>query len=195
MLFILERNNVSESAYKELTAFCDGIPRKYLVFQCQEDINSLYHFERIPGNIPGAYVSLESEIIRYIKYHVNPETDKIKIKISGDGSKVSRISNFVVLSFSVISDDLTLSSKDQSVFCIVNCKEDDEHLKLACKPIFQKIGTLYEKASIEVEGKHFDLDIVMGGDIKCLQLVLGLGGSLCNYSCPWCRVHKNQRTT
>jgi hypothetical protein len=21
--------------------------------QCQEDINSLYHFERIPGNIPG----------------------------------------------------------------------------------------------------------------------------------------------
>ena len=26
-----------------------------------------------------------------------------------------------------------------------------------------------------------------------LQIVLGLGGSLCNYSCPWCRVHKNQR--
>jgi hypothetical protein len=24
--------------------------------QCQEDINSLYHFERISGNIPGAYV-------------------------------------------------------------------------------------------------------------------------------------------
>jgi hypothetical protein len=48
----------------------------------EKDINSLYHFERIPGNIPGAYASLESEIIRYIKYHVNPETDKIRIKIS-----------------------------------------------------------------------------------------------------------------
>jgi hypothetical protein len=33
----------------------------------------------------------------------------------------------------------------------------------------------------------------MGGDMKCLQLGLGLGGSLCNYSCPWCRVHENQR--
>jgi hypothetical protein len=32
--------------------------------------------------------------------------------------------------------------------------------------------------------------ILMGGDMKFLQL--GLGGSLCNYSCPWCRVHKNQ---
>ena len=131
MLFILEKFNVSESAYRELTVFCDGLPGKYLVYQCQEDINSLYHFERIPENIPGAYVSLESEIIRYIKYHVNPETDMIKIKISGDRSKVSRISNFVVLYFSVISDDLTLSSKDQNVFCIVNCKEDYDHLKLA----------------------------------------------------------------
>jgi hypothetical protein len=56
---------------------------------------------------------------------------------------------------------------------IVNCKEDYNHLKLACKPIFQKINTLCGKASIEVEGKHFDLDILMGGDMKCLQLVLG----------------------
>jgi hypothetical protein len=98
-----------------------------------------------------------------------------------------------VLSFSVISDDLTLSSKDQHFVCIVNCKEDYDHLKVACKPIFQKISTLYEKTSIEVEGKHFDLDILMGSDMKFLQLVLELGGSLCNYSCPWCRVHKNQR--
>ena len=120
LLFILEKCNVSESAYRELPLFCDGLPRQYLVSQCREEINSLYHFERIPGNIPGAYASLESEIIRYIKYHVNPETDKIRIKISGDGSKVSRISNFVVLSFSVINDDLTLSSKDQNLF--LHCK-------------------------------------------------------------------------
>jgi hypothetical protein len=97
------------------------------------------------------------------------------------------------LSFSVITDDLILSSKDQNVVCIVNCKEDYDNLKLACTPIFQKINTLYEKASIEVDGKHFDLDILMGGDMKFLQLVLGLGGSLCNYSCPWYRVHKNHK--
>ena len=56
---------------------------------------------------------------------------------------------------------------------------------LLANPFFQKINTLYEKASIEVERKHFDLDILMGGDMKFLQLVLGLGGSLCNYSCSW----------
>jgi hypothetical protein len=64
---------------------------------------------------------------------------------------------------------------------------------LLANPFFQKINTLYEKASIEVEGKHFDLDILMGGDMKCLQLVLGLGGSPCNYSCPWYRVQKKHK--
>jgi hypothetical protein len=56
-----------------------------------------------------------------------------------------------VLSFSVITDDLTLSSKHENIFCIVNCKKNNDNLKLACKPIFQKINTLYEKASIEVD--------------------------------------------
>ena len=31
LLFILEKINVSESTYRELTVFCDGLPRKYLV--------------------------------------------------------------------------------------------------------------------------------------------------------------------
>jgi hypothetical protein len=89
-----------------------------------------------------------------------------------------------VLSFYVITEDLTLSSKDQNAFCIVNCKEDYDHLKLACKPIFQKINTLYEKANIEVEGKHFDLDILMGGDMKFFATCAWVGWILCNYSCP-----------
>jgi hypothetical protein len=77
---------------------------------------------------------------------------------------------FVVSHHKMLS---VLYKKDQNVFCIVNCKEDYDHLNLACKPIFQKINTLCKKASIEVEGKHFDLDILMGGDMKILQLVLG----------------------
>ena len=99
LLFILEKFNVSESAYRELTVFCDGLSRKYLVSQCREDINSLYIFERIPGNITGAYVSLESEIIRYIKYHVNPETDNIKIKFRGTGQKLVEFQTLSCCSF------------------------------------------------------------------------------------------------
>jgi hypothetical protein len=31
LLFILEKFNVNESAKRELTVFCDGLPRTYLV--------------------------------------------------------------------------------------------------------------------------------------------------------------------
>ncbi|CAG2242280.1 unnamed protein product [Mytilus edulis] len=193
LLFILEKFNVSESAYRELTLYCDGLPRKYLISQCRDDINHLYHYERTPGNIPGAYISLENEIIKYVKYQDTEETDKLQIKISGDGSRVSRISNFVVFSFSVITDGLTLSSKDQNVFCIVNCKEDYDSLKKSCKPIFEEINSLYKRGTIEVDGRKINLEILLGGDMKFLQILLGLGGSLCNYSCPWCRIHKGER--
>ncbi|CAC5421897.1 Tyrosine-protein kinase receptor Tie-1,Tyrosine-protein kinase Shark,Melanoma receptor tyrosine-protein kinase,Ack-related non-receptor tyrosine kinase,Tyrosine-protein kinase ZAP-70,Vascular endothelial growth factor receptor 1,Receptor tyrosine-protein kinase erbB-4,Tyrosine-protein kinase SYK,Tyrosine-protein kinase Fer [Mytilus coruscus] len=151
LLFILEKINVSESVYRELTLYCDGLPRNYLISQCRDDINHLYHFERTPGNIPGAYISLENEIIKYVKYQDTEETDKLQIKISGDGSRVSRISNFVEFSFSVITDCLTLSSKDQNVFCIVNCKEDYDSLKNSCKPIFEEINSLYKRGTIAVD--------------------------------------------
>jgi hypothetical protein len=37
--------------------FVMGYHEHIWIYQCQEDINSLYHFERIPGNILGAYAS------------------------------------------------------------------------------------------------------------------------------------------
>jgi hypothetical protein len=55
-----------------------------------------------------------------------------------------------VLSFSVITDDLTLSSKDQNVFCIVNCKEDYDHLKHACKPGFHGPYAMNRNNYIEI---------------------------------------------
>ena len=161
--------------------------------QCQEDINSLYHFERILRNIPGAYVSLETELIQCSKYHVNPKTDKIKIKISADGSKVSRISNFVVLFFSVIIDDLTLSSTDQHVFLHCELQRRLWSFKTCLQTHFSENKHIMRKNKYWSWGEHFDLNILMGGDMKFLQLVLGLGGSLCNYSCPWYRVHKNHK--
>jgi hypothetical protein len=53
----------------------------------------------------------------------------------------------------------TFYEGNNMVSCIVNCKEDYDHLKLAWKPIFQKINTLYEKASIEVEGITYFIEI------------------------------------
>jgi hypothetical protein len=80
-----------------------------------------------------------------------------------------------VLSFSVITDDLTLSSKDQNVFCIVNCKEDYDHLKLACKPIVQKIV----KSSVITEKDNttkFEIVLTFDPSPEILICILSVSG-------------------
>lgn len=39
---------------------------------------------------------------------------------------------------------------------------------------------------IDINGKSIPLEIVLGGDMKFIQLVLGLNGSIGVYACPWC---------
>ena len=73
LLFILEKCNVSESAKRELTVFVMGYHEHIWFHQCQEDINSLYQFERISGNIPGANVTSHFHKL----YKVSPFAPKL----------------------------------------------------------------------------------------------------------------------
>jgi hypothetical protein len=97
------------------------------------------------------------------------------------------------LSFSVITDDLTLSSKDQNVFLHCKLQRRLWSFKTCLQTHFSENKHIIRKSKYWSWGENFDLDILMSGDMKFLQLVLGLGGSLCNYSCPWHRVHKNHK--
>jgi hypothetical protein len=63
LLFILEKFNVSESAYRELTVFCDGLPRTEILifilsvsgftFNLMYRIISLSRLTYTPGIFPG----------------------------------------------------------------------------------------------------------------------------------------------
>jgi SAM-dependent MidA family methyltransferase len=44
------------------------------------------------NNDNGAYISFKEELIKYVKSNVSADSQVLKVKISGDGSKVSRIS-------------------------------------------------------------------------------------------------------
>jgi hypothetical protein len=50
LLFILEKCNVNESAYRELTVFCDGLPRTYGFINARKILTVyiiLYEFREI----------------------------------------------------------------------------------------------------------------------------------------------------
>lgn len=193
LLYIMDRFCISDATYHELAMFSDEMPRQYLICQYRNELNKTFHIERTPGNIPGAYMSLQKDLSNFLEKLTMPVANKIQIKISGDGSKVSRISNFVVLSYSLVTPASTVSVDEQRVFAIVNCTENYENMKSACMPIFDEINRLNEIGTVCVNGNDIEIELLFGGDMKFVQIMLGLTNCMGHYSCPWCKIHKENR--
>ncbi|XP_076086100.1 uncharacterized protein LOC143056822 [Mytilus galloprovincialis] len=192
ILFILDKFKISDNAYHEIVMKTGDLPKLHSIVSIREKTNNTFAIHRTPGNTPGAYVSLKSELINIIKTRAFDQQDKIQIKISGDGTKVTRISNFIVISFAVLSSE-KLSAEELVVLAIVRSSEKYENLEECLSPVFSEINEMYLCKNIQVDSKLYNLEIFFGGDMKFIQICLGLGSSTGQYACPWCKVHKQDR--
>lgn len=194
LVYILDKFSISNCAYYELSMFDKGLPRKYMVAQERENLNKLFHIERCPGNAPGAYVSLSNEIAAHIiDQSLNPG-DTLKVKVSGDGAKMSRITNFVTLSVSFPDSANCTSVHSVKTLAILKCAESYDTLKIAASPTIRELNQLISAKEITVDDSTYKLDLYFGGDMKFVDIFLGLNGPTANYACPWCHVHKSERT-
>lgn len=112
LLCLLDIFCISDSAYHELSMIVGDWPRTYVLIQHREDINKIYHIERLPGNKAGTTLNLNTEVEKLLKFEISQsstELSKFKIIFSGDGAKVSRISNFVIFSLSIFKKWYTTS--------------------------------------------------------------------------------------
>ena len=74
----------------------ESLLRKYLIVEERSKLNRIFHIERTPGEKPGAHISSKKEISNFVKANdLQPSETPIKIKLAGDGTKVSRLSSFV----------------------------------------------------------------------------------------------------
>ena len=108
VLFLLDKFCASDELYHEFTPAYDDLPRSYLVKQKRSELNKQCHIEKVPGQFPGAQISfsetLKDHIREFFKSHPDRDVtdDPIKVKISADGAKMSKITNFMILSFALL---------------------------------------------------------------------------------------------
>jgi hypothetical protein len=57
---------------------------------------------------------------------------------------------------------------------------------------FDQLSKLSETKQITVDEKEIEIDLFVGGDMKFLQILLGLGDSTGDFACPW--NHKTNST-
>ena len=193
LTLILDQFGVSENTYHELHMVCDGspLPSKKLVSQCRKDLNKLTEINRLPGKKPGAFVSFSTEIGKIIKS--NPDSLSLKIKFCGDGTRVSRIKNYVVLSYCHIKDED--SNAHHTLLAILQGDENYDLLKQSCSVVFDEVNSVIREG-ITIDGVNYKPEIFLGGDLKFLQTLQGLNVNSANayYSCPICKVHIDNRS-
>ena len=66
LLYILDKFCVGDAAYHEISMIDDQFPRSYLIKQCRNDLNLIFHIARTPGKHPGAQMNFKDELRRQI---------------------------------------------------------------------------------------------------------------------------------
>jgi len=127
-------------------------------------------------------------------YTVPTINDKIKIKINGDGARMTRNSHFLLLSFSILqARESVMFTKGNRTIGIVNGAEGYQTIKVSFGSLFKEINSLIDSAKLTVDGQDLNTEFYLGGDYKFILLMLGLRGATSNYACAWCKVHKADR--
>ena len=197
ILFLLDKFCVGDSFFHELTMVTDGLPKSYLIQQCRANLNKLCHIDSLPGKAPGAKVSAVKELIKeHVEEYLrgNPATEKIQIKINGDGARMTRNSSFVLLSFSILqTGDQVMTAKGNGTLAILNGKEDYTSLKESFGSIFSEINSMITEAKVTIGHTEIKTEFFLGGDYKFILIMLGLNGATANYACAWCKIHKDDR--
>ncbi|KAJ7351778.1 hypothetical protein OS493_035503 [Desmophyllum pertusum] len=158
IIYIMDKFSVSQEAYHELTQQDPALPRSYLVKACQQTLDDQWDVIRTPGECPGAELPfkllLENELKKHLKNSVEEEPT-VKVKVSGDGARMSHTSSLFVCSFS-------LSSAGNHTIAVVKGHKDYETLKNGLKNVREAVNQLIEQGYMIIDGKKVNLHFHLG---------------------------------
>ena len=196
ILFLLDKFCVGDALYHEVSILSDDLPKSYLVKQLRADMNKTYHIERTRG-YPGARLDFTSTVRDHVKELLAQQPDLsdsvVQVKLSGDGARMTRSTNFMMFSFALLQQGNVMSSKSNRTVAIINGKEDYQTLKTALPDFFDEVNFLIETGSLLVDGNEVKLEFFLGGDYKFLLMIMGLNSATADYACLWCEIHKQFR--
>ena len=92
---------MGDKVYHELTMTVEGLSKSYLIKQSRSELNKSYHIERTPGKSPDEYINFISTLSDHIRQLLTEKPElkdnKIEVKLSGDGAKMFRTTNFMLM--------------------------------------------------------------------------------------------------
>ncbi|XP_066913541.1 uncharacterized protein [Clytia hemisphaerica] len=190
--YVLDRHTVSLKAYHELTQLAGELPRTHRVEKRLREIGDTFEIQRTEGKIIGAQCSLKDELERDARIRCAEKS--VMLKVSGDGTKLTRKSNLVVLSYSVIeSTGSQLKSSGNNAIGVGMGSESYECVKESFADVIKDINDMAINPKITVDGKELDVNLIIGGDYKFLLMLLGMKAATSSNACIYCDINKDDR--
>ena len=115
------------------------------------------------------------------KHHTILSVDEpLRVKLSGDGTKVSRSLHVINFTFTLVDTPAATSVAGNNTIAILKTGESYDNLASGLVDIADEINSL---KNIKVCGKEYILEYFLGGDMKFLALVCGINAANGTYSC------------
>ena len=134
----------------------------------KNNINKLCLVTSTPGPFEGAQISFKSLILQQISAFKkeNPDFDfdnkTLKIKIGGDGAKMTQKTNYILLSCALLQKkDEGMAAKGNHTTAVVNGNGKYETLKVAFKDVFTEINSFIDQGFINVNGHKVKLEVFL----------------------------------
>lgn len=206
ILHVMDRFAISDEAYHALSMVIgEGMPRSYIIKQCKHDIDSICKISNTPGTI-GAQLDFFEELDRLVDdtYDDGPPEDIIKIRLGGDGTRVSKTVSFLNFSMGLLNTTTSMatatSEEGNRTLAVVKTSENYENIKESLQDLISDINKLQDKRNennvvqyTTKSGKSVKVQISFGGDMKFLLCILGLNAANATYSCMYCKIRKTDR--
>ena len=151
---------------------------------------------RTPGKAIGVQLSFKEKLEQRVKHlvKVDPailQTCSLKVKITGDGTRVSRSMHVVVIRFSIIGTiERSNSPRGNHVLALVNTDENYDGLVEAMEDICRSIEST---SFVDIEGSKIDIEHFFCANWKFLALCVGIDAANATYSCIWCKCPSTTR--
>ena len=193
VVFILDNHNVANRGYHALAKIHHFLPRAHQINKRRKQLNSMIEIKEVDGEYLGAYTSLTAMIIRKLENEHNPnliQDGKVRIKLSGDGTRITCKQNFVNMAITFPDEEQCMSEHGNYLLAIVKCPEKNVSLKAAIHNLIEEFENIQV---IEVEGRPVTVDKYLAGDLKFLNQIMGISSFAGKYSCLWCYCSSSER--
>jgi len=195
-LFVKERYNISNTAYHELSMIHPAIPCMSMLNRLSKKMDAKSSLYPTPGLIEGVQQSFKERLKLRLtalvkKYPSIKDEEYIRVKLTGDGTRVSRNMHIIVIAFSVLhGDENPNSPTGNHPIAMLNAEEKYEQLSVSLKDIEDEIKSTQ---SVIIDGHMFHIEYFFGADMKYLAICLGLQAANADYSCIWCKCPTDER--